>query len=215
MNDLPNAREHRSIAESQRIRLDWTRLGLPCQQTLSITQSSHPHAELSAVAATLQTYSYILEVTSSNTGPDTFYSRSCSSFSQALQANLGAVLRLDDSFLTNPFQFINRPTITRHEKIHNFLQADEQEYTPSGARIAHSSQQRATGWTAGDRFPGEATHILFSTASRAALGPTQPPMQWVPGAWSWPLTSIYRRGQEWWSYTSTLPYVLMTWCLFN
>jgi hypothetical protein len=26
-------------------------------------------------------------------------------------------------------------------------------------------------------------------------------------AWSWPLTSIYCQGQEWWSYTSTSPYV--------
>jgi len=42
--------------------------------------------------------------------------------------------------------------------------------------------------------------LLFTTASRAALGPTQPPIQQLPGvfflggkaagAWSWPLTSI-------------------------
>jgi hypothetical protein len=42
--------------------------------------------------------------------------------------------------------------------------------------------------------------FLFSTASRPALGPTQPPIQWVrgplspgpkaAGAWSWQLTSI-------------------------
>jgi hypothetical protein len=61
--------------------------------------------------------------------------------------------------------------------------------------------------------------FLFSTASRPALGLTQPPIQWVPGAsspgvkrpeaWSWPVTSIQRRGQEWWSYTCTPPYVFM------
>jgi hypothetical protein len=28
-------------------------------------------------------------------------------------------------------------------------------------------------------------------------------------------TSIYHRGQEWWSYNSTTPYVLMAWCLIN
>jgi hypothetical protein len=30
---------------------------------------------------------------------------------------------------------------------------------------------------------------------------------------SWPLTSIYCQGQEWWSYTSTFLYVFMAWCL--
>jgi len=42
--------------------------------------------------------------------------------------------------------------------------------------------------------------FLFATVSRTALGPIQPPIQWVPGglslgskaagAWSWPLTPI-------------------------
>jgi hypothetical protein len=31
----------------------------------------------------------------------------------------------------------------------------------------------------------------------------------VAGAWSWPLTSIKWRGQEWWSYTSAHPYTFM------
>jgi hypothetical protein len=56
---------------------------------------------------------------------------------------------------------------------------------------------------------------LFTTASRTALGPTQPPIQWVPGAFS---LDIKRPGREAdhsppssakvkkvWSYTSTLP----------
>jgi hypothetical protein len=30
------------------------------------------------------------------------------------------------------------------------------------------------------RFPEGAENFLFTTASRTALGPTQPPMQWVP-----------------------------------
>jgi len=42
--------------------------------------------------------------------------------------------------------------------------------------------------------------------SRPALGPAQPPIQWVPGAlylggkaagaWSWPLTPVYCGGEE-------------------
>jgi hypothetical protein len=64
--------------------------------------------------------------------------------------------------------------------------------------------------------------FLFTTASRTALGPTQPPIQWVPGALS---LGLKRPGREAdhsppsgaevknaWSYTSTPQYVFMTWC---
>jgi hypothetical protein len=57
--------------------------------------------------------------------------------------------------------------------------------------------------------------FLFTTASRTSLGPTQPPIQWVPGALS---LGVKRPGQEAehsplpsaeiknaWSYTSTTP----------
>jgi hypothetical protein len=59
----------------------------------------------------------------------------------------------------------------------------------------------STGWTIGvlgfDSRRGLGI-LLFTTAHRTALGPTQPPIQWIPGffpggkaagAWSWPLTS--------------------------
>jgi hypothetical protein len=36
-------------------------------------------------------------------------------------------------------------------------------------------------------------NFLFSTASRPAVGPTQPPIQWLPGALS---TGIKRPGRE-------------------
>jgi hypothetical protein len=65
--------------------------------------------------------------------------------------------------------------------------------------------------------------FLFTTASRTALGPTQPPMQWVPGALS---LGVKRPGREAdhsplssaevknaWSCTSTPQYVFMAWCL--
>jgi hypothetical protein len=58
----------------------------------------------------------------------------------------------------------------------------------------------------GARVPAGAGNFLSTTASRLAPGPIQPISQWVPGAislggkaagaWSWPLTSIYCRGQE-------------------
>jgi hypothetical protein len=35
--------------------------------------------------------------------------------------------------------------------------------------------------------------FLFTTASRTALGPTQPPIQWVPGALS---LEVKRQGRE-------------------
>jgi hypothetical protein len=64
---------------------------------------------------------------------------------------------------------------------------------------------------------------LFTTVSRPALGPTQSPIQWVPGALS---LGVKRPGREAdhsppssaevnnaRSYTSTPQYVFMAWCL--
>jgi hypothetical protein len=65
--------------------------------------------------------------------------------------------------------------------------------------------------------------FLFTTVSRTALGPTQPPIQWEPGAIS---LGVKRPGREAdhpppssaevknaWSYTSIPEYVFMAWCL--
>jgi hypothetical protein len=65
--------------------------------------------------------------------------------------------------------------------------------------------------------------FLFTTASRTVLGPTQPPIQWVPESLS---LGVKRPGREAdysppssaevkypWSYTFTPPYVFMAWCL--
>ena len=46
-------------------------------------------------------------------------------------------------------------------------------------RVAQSVQQLATGWTVQGSNPGGGGDILH--LSRPALGPTQPPVQTVPG----------------------------------
>jgi hypothetical protein len=64
---------------------------------------------------------------------------------------------------------------------------------------------------------------LFNTASRTAMGPTQPPTQWVAGALSlgvkWPGREADHSPpssaeiKNAWSYTSTPQYVFMAWYL--
>jgi hypothetical protein len=64
--------------------------------------------------------------------------------------------------------------------------------------------------------------FLFTTASRMALGPTQPPIQWLPGSL---FLGVKRPGREadhsppssaevkeWVKLTSTLRYTFMMWC---
>jgi hypothetical protein len=65
----------------------------------------------------------------------------------------------------------------------------------------------------------------LTTASRQALGPSQPPIQWVPGAVSLrvkrpeheadysPPSSVEVKNE--WSYTSTPQYASMAWCSFK
>jgi hypothetical protein len=53
-------------------------------------------------------------------------------------------------------------------------------------------------------------------------GPTQPPVQWVPGApslgsksagaWSWSLPSPSAKVKNVWNYASVTPYIILVWC---
>jgi len=65
--------------------------------------------------------------------------------------------------------------------------------------------------------------LLFTTASRPVLGPTQPPIEWIPGCLS---LGVKRPGHEAdytppssakvksvWHCSSTLPFIFMVWCL--
>jgi hypothetical protein len=67
---------------------------------------------------------------------------------------------------------------------------------PIRAVIAQSVQRWATGWTIGVLgfdFRWGLGIFLFTTASKTALGPIQPPIQWVTGALS---LGVKRPGRE-------------------
>jgi hypothetical protein len=93
------------------------------------------------------------------------------------------------------------------------------------ARSRDSAVGIATGYGLDDRGVGirvpmgGSKNFYFSMSSTPALGPTQPPMQWVPGALS---PRVKRAGRETdhspstsgevkktWVYTSTPPYIFM------
>jgi hypothetical protein len=73
------------------------------------------------------------------------------------------------------------------------------------SRVAQSVQCLATGWTTGrSRFDRRKRRKDFPLASvsRLALGPTQPPVQWVPGV----ISSGLKRGRG--VTLTTLPHLL-------
>jgi hypothetical protein len=69
--------------------------------------------------------------------------------------------------------------------------------------ITSSLYYRILFWINSGNLNYHASSYPVSTGDKAA------------GPWSWPLTSIYFRGQEWWIYTSTPPYIFMARCLIN
>jgi hypothetical protein len=84
-----------------------------------------------------------------------------------------------------------------------------------GKRSRYSDWLRAGQIRGRNSSPGRVKNFLFSKSSRQALGSTQPPIQWVPGALS---PRVKRPGREadhsprasaevkkMWIYTSTPP----------
>jgi len=73
------------------------------------------------------------------------------------------------------------------------------------------------------RQGNEVIFFLFHTASGTALGPTQPPIQWVPRDFCRRIKRPDRQAdhsppssaeiKNAWSYNSTDPYVFLAWCL--
>jgi hypothetical protein len=62
--------------------------------------------------------------------------------------------------------------------------------------------------------PGRGKKFLCSLKSSGYRGALSPGCK-ASAAWSWPLTSVQCRGQEWWSYASTPPHDFMAWCLIK
>jgi hypothetical protein len=94
-------------------------------------------------------------------------------------------------------------------------------------RIRDSAVGIATGYGLDDRSssPGRVKNLLFSTLFIPVLGSTQPPIQWVPGAFSLGLKRPGREADHSPStsaqvkkmriYTSTRPYAFMAQCLIS
>jgi hypothetical protein len=102
----------------------------------------------------------------------------------------------------------------------------ETKDNPLRAVIAQSVERLATGWmidVLGFDSRRELGIFLYTTASRTALVPTQPPILLVRGG-SFPavkpegvkLTThlhLVPRSKNLWIYTSSPQYVFMVWCL--
>jgi hypothetical protein len=124
------------------------------------------------------------------------------------------------------FLLITLTILSKEQKLWNAWLCNFLYYPlTSRAVIAQSVQRWAMGWmigVLGFNSQWVLGIFLFTTMSRTALGPTQPPIQWVPRALS---LGVKRPGHESdhsppssaevknvWSYTSTPQYTFMAWC---
>jgi hypothetical protein len=99
----------------------------------------------------------------------------------------------------------------------------ERERKESGyvySSVLSQYRHQSTGCTTGVQFPTGAMmrYFPFATASQPALGPAEPPVQWVPGVLS---PAVKRPGREAdpsllptvWSSIFTSQYAFKVWCL--
>jgi hypothetical protein len=86
--------------------------------------------------------------------------------------------------------FLLIPSITRqlsavHSRLRVEVRDTKEHHRPLMHETIRAHQLSRMGWTIGVLgfdSQRELGIFLFTTASRPALGPTQPPIQWVPGA---------------------------------
>jgi hypothetical protein len=106
--------------------------------------------------------------------------------------------------------------------IHIILSKFESLFYPEDGGSRDSAASIATALLAGEwrgrsSSSARVINFLFSASSRPALGPTQPPIQWVPGVISLGVKRLGRQAspptsaevKNTWIYTSTPPYVFM------
>jgi hypothetical protein len=60
-------------------------------------------------------------------------------------------------------------------------------------QVTEGSQESSVGITTGCGVDSQSSYFLFSIVSGPALEPTEPPIQWVPGALS---LEVKRQGRE-------------------
>jgi hypothetical protein len=122
---------------------------------------------------------------------------------------------------------------TRNFSLHHRIQASSgtkaDHLPPSSAKVKNVWSYTSTPTTclhgmvlSLTKSTGTTLPVPFTTVSRPALGPTQPPIQWVPRLTPGvkqlvcetdhlPPSNVKVKNA--WSYTSTPPYIFIAWCL--
>jgi hypothetical protein len=126
------------------------------------------------------------------------------------------------SWMPCTLQWVTRANLRQKEVYTNLLETGNQD---SVVGIATGCKLDARGVRVLALSPSGAKNFLFSMWSRPALGPTQPPIQWVPGVLSPGVKRPWREAdhspptsaevKKMWIYTSTPPYAFMAQCLIS